>query len=966
MKFDGRHVQQYKIYPLYTGFVRVIVALCFSIACFVMPSISFGQKGDYFLTHIHPGSAKIDNINFGIAQDQNGIICIANRNGVLRYDGRNWELIPSGGAIFALTVGKDNTIFAAGRNGFGKLSRDSEYNLYYHPLSDSVKNIGDIFGLKLVGDQLYAISENYLYVYDLKTNRTIAEVKSPDMDNFYGVFEAFGRIYVSSLENGLLTFENGQLKPTNQFKLRGKTVLFMEPGPEGKQQLIGTDDNRLYISDGRKTKQLKLQDNGYLEGSEAIGAVWAEKSLIAVGTLRGGVVFVNPDNGEVEQTINYHTGLPDNEVFAMAKDRDQGLWVSHEYGFTRVSPNLPFRSFSRFPGIEGNLLAVQSHDGRLYGGTSLGVYYLDKVENYKDIIYYVKRKPTPDESLLAPAEKETTGTPVTQTEAVIAQSDESEREVKGGIFSIFKRKKKRRKKAVKTLTASPPNIVDQSIAAKEILEGTRKKPLPKYETKIKRELQSVKYIYKQVEGIDAKAHQLVKFNGKLLAATLNGIFEIRGEESIQITSQPIRYLYVSKRSNLIFGCTNQNEVKVFELTSGGQWLERFFIEGFRAYIQHIVEDGKYFWLCSTDHIYKMSLTKGYSLGDFEEYDFENPYFDENYGVLDQGKAYFVNSSGYYTYDSIKDKVVNVGEMKDKERFLKPEKCLQGSGEMLWVHDGQNWDFLGMGNRPENLKLLNLFKDISYVSYDQPNKEFWIITDKKELFKVPDQPLPQLTSHFNLFLKEIRMPTKKMLPQRKFKIEQSESALSFEFVQPEYTGILGIEYKYKLKGLNEKWSEWSANNNLINFPYLPPGQYQLDVQTKDVFGHVNEMKAILFSVSLPYWRRPWFIALEVLLFGALMFVSFWLNRRSSKYNIPSRLLAFLTLILIVEFIQTIAESTFETDSSPVIDFFIQVSVAMMVLPLESTLRRWFFKGKSPLPSKRVIAKSLEIKRKTKGA
>jgi hypothetical protein len=59
---------------------------------------------------------------------------------------------------------------------------------------------------------------------------------------------------------------------------------------------------------------------------------------------------------------------------------------------------------------------------------------------------------------------------------------------------------------------------------------------------------------------------------------------------------------------------------------------------------------------------------------------------------------------------------------------------------------------------------------------------------------------------------------------------------------------------------------------------------------------------------------------------------------------SRLLALLTLITIIELIQALAESKFETETSPVFGFVIQVLMAIMILPVEEILRKYIFKEK----------------------
>jgi hypothetical protein len=193
------------------------------------------------------------------------------------------------------------------------------------------------------------------------------------------------------------------------------------------------------------------------------------------------------------------------------------------------------------------------------------------------------------------------------------------------------------------------------------------------------------------------------------------------------------------------------------------------------------------------------------------------------------------------------------------------------------------------------------------------------------------------------LKEASNNNAPLDPNEIFDIQQEGNNLDFTFIKPEYSGLMEIQYRYKLEGLSRIWSSWSKDNNRINFSYLPPGKYTLRVETKNNFDVPDSYAPIRFNVVPPYWRQLWFYALEVVLFTFLLILSIRLNRGSTKYGILSRLLAFLTLILIVEFVQTMAEYSFETDNSPVIDFFIQVSIALLVLPVESLLRKAIFKA-----------------------
>ena len=56
-------------------------------------------------------------------------------------------------------------------------------------------------------------------------------------------------------------------------------------------------------------------------------------------------MFINAA-GETQEITNYYTGLPDNEVFALMGDQQENIWVAHDYGYTRIAPFLPFRTFN--------------------------------------------------------------------------------------------------------------------------------------------------------------------------------------------------------------------------------------------------------------------------------------------------------------------------------------------------------------------------------------------------------------------------------------------------------------------------------------------------------------------------------------------------------------------------------------------------------------------------------------------
>jgi hypothetical protein len=188
--------------------------------------------------------------------------------------------------------------------------------------------------------------------------------------------------------------------------------------------------------------------------------------------------------------------------------------------------------------------------------------------------------------------------------------------------------------------------------------------------------------------------------------------------------------------------------------------------------------------------------------------------------------------------------------------------------------------------------------------------------------------------YPLLLKSIRNSNRKVSRKGTIQFDQDKSSVTFEVVQPDYMAPQAIEYRYQLMGLEKSWSEWSVSYNIIDFPYLPPGDYSLQVQSRDIFGNISDLLPISFEVLAPYWKRPWFYALEFVLFATLVVLSL---RLSTRYRVVSRLLSLLTIILLLQFIQTVTGEVFETRASPVMDFFVQVLVALLILPFEEYLR-----------------------------
>ncbi|MBL4625334.1 MAG: histidine kinase [Flavobacteriales bacterium] len=93
-------------------------------------------------------------------------------------------------------------------------------------------------------------------------------------------------------------------------------------------------------------------------------------------------------------------------------------------------------------------------------------------------------------------------------------------------------------------------------------------------------------------------------------------------------------------------------------------------------------------------------------------------------------------------------------------------------------------------------------------------------------------------------------------------DYSDNHISFEFQGVVLTYPKQVEYKWKLDGLENKWSPPSKNRS-ITYSNLPPGNYTFMVLSKneDDVWNINP-QVVVFEILTPIWLTNWFKYLSV--------------------------------------------------------------------------------------------------------
>ncbi|HMH20592.1 MAG TPA: histidine kinase [Puia sp.] len=101
----------------------------------------------------------------------------------------------------------------------------------------------------------------------------------------------------------------------------------------------------------------------------------------------------------------------------------------------------------------------------------------------------------------------------------------------------------------------------------------------------------------------------------------------------------------------------------------------------------------------------------------------------------------------------------------------------------------------------------------------------------------------------------------------FTLPHAYGNIKFDFVGISYKSAGSIDYQYRLKGLDDETR--STSENSLNYPSLPSGAYELQLQAINKFGVRSAAMNIKFTVDKLLWERIWFRALILLTLAALI-------------------------------------------------------------------------------------------------
>ncbi|EAY26880.1 triple tyrosine motif-containing protein [Microscilla marina] len=957
--------------PIYLNFYRFYTTL-FALLWLVTGYTLQAQHGDLYLTNYKVPIKNVDHQNRAIAQGTNNVMYFANTKGVLSYDGVVWGMIPTRNTPYSLSIKikYDNIVYVGCRNNFGYLTRDKLGRETYKSISDrkaNLKVLGRIFG------EVNRIvqKKKHIYFYShkalIKVNRKTLNIEKVWFTHkerqFAGILFLNDTPYIQIKAKGLHRIAGDKLIPIGSSKMYAYLDIHDSFMYNNEQALFIASNSWSYLFDGKKIKLYIPRDYKYLLSNLMRGALRVGNKDIAFSTLSGGVLVAEQNYGKTKRIINYQTGLPDDEVLAMYKDRLGALWICHSYGITRADARLPVKSYSSYAGIDGNVTSSLKRGDSLFVSTSEGVFYLNKVSRFEQVASLIKK----EAKYLRTIKK---------TERVVTITEPKDRrETKLRIYRHSEEGEKDVKRKIEVKETSKTEETPSRVISYE-KSSIR---LPNEDIRKIYAMASIPYIYKKVTGLHAKCRQMYPYGKGMLIASNIGLYAAFTEKdevaaSPVIKDEYVHFIYQSPSNKNWFYIGTEHGLH-FVVYKNGRFKTQSTLQDMTDLVYSIVEHSNGLWLGSENQVLRVNLDpKTGMFNSFKRFPFANSYSENIAARLIDGEPAFFLSSGIYSYDAKKKRLIQKTAL---QKYANTEtKVLYHQPGYTWVETKNLWTNITntKAGKFRLAQFLELFDDVQDIYIDKV-KNIWVVNNN-ELFKIDAQAKLDDRKYFKVFIKNVRNKKGKFLPLKDLVVKHTDNTLSFTFqlASPFFRNEDNTVYQYWLEDLEDRskkkkkvdWSAWNKRA-IISFPFLPSGQYKLHVRAKNTFGQTSQDQAFVFQVKPPFWQTSWFYASQTLFFLGLLLLSLLFSRKGTKYARVSYVLTFVTIITFFEFIMLTFEPYVDNASNnvPVFKLGMNILLALSLAPIEMLLRRMILKKKesSREAAKRVAERKADKQKPT---
>jgi signal transduction histidine kinase/DNA-binding NarL/FixJ family response regulator len=363
--------------------------------------------------------------NWGMLQDNRGIIYVANHGGLMEFDGVSWrEIQIPNKSVRSLAMDKKGIIYIGGINEIGFLAPDSKGALKYVSLMAHLdvkyRNFSSVWRTYAVKEGIYFCTSKFLFLWDSK--KIICRAKTDS--TFAAPYLYKGKLYVRQNGVGLLEMKKGSLELIPGGEAFSSMSIYMLAEYAQDKLLIGTGPEGFYLYDKGNVTPFETDALDYIKNNKLSCGLRLSSGDFALATRDGGLVIID-SNGSIKYLFDKSSGLPDDSVKYVYEDFQGNLWLCLGAGISKIEYASPIFVYNDHYDLPRNVLSVVRHQGKLYAGTTRGLFFFEPVST----------SPSPGKFRPVPGISDNCRSLISTGDYLLAAADK-------GVFQIEKDKKR--------------------------------------------------------------------------------------------------------------------------------------------------------------------------------------------------------------------------------------------------------------------------------------------------------------------------------------------------------------------------------------------------------------------------------------------------------------------------------------------------------------------------------------------
>jgi ligand-binding sensor domain-containing protein/DNA-binding CsgD family transcriptional regulator len=312
--------------------------------------------------------------NWDIKQAANGMVYIANNEGLLSFDGVFWNLypLPNKTNVRSVETGADNHIYAGGQDELGYFAPAANGRLQYYSLLHLIdikqRNFGDVWDIVSFQKDIFFRTLTKIFHFN---GSGITAYPATSEWSFLG--KSNNKLYAHDYAKGLHIFSQNTWQPAatvNILPVTDPVTSIMDS--ENGSAVITTLKNGLFRLNSNTITAIPSPNGELFKKQRIYAAVKINNNWMALATNNGGVYIID-ETGVIIQQFSTTEGLHNNNVLSIFSDKQQNLWLGLDNGIDFITYNSAIKQMKPMMNdASGYALLIQGQ--QLFAGTSAGLY----------------------------------------------------------------------------------------------------------------------------------------------------------------------------------------------------------------------------------------------------------------------------------------------------------------------------------------------------------------------------------------------------------------------------------------------------------------------------------------------------------------------------------------------------------------------------------------------------------------